>query len=101
MYSCVHCDQRMSAVVQVSLMSPHFRHTAPELQCDPDLALHTYAIRMIQQAHADAQETRGEYKFTRPCKAGISGCKNHATNINLAKGWGVCRRDVHRAAYPE
>ena len=92
-YSCVHCGQRMSAVVLVTRMSPHFRHTAPELQCDPVSALHTYALRMIQQAHSDAQETGSEYTLTRLCEGqappsswGIK-CSGYATEINLAEGW--------------
>ena len=92
-YSCVHCNQRMSAIVLVTHMSPHFRHTAPELQCDPDSALHTYAIKMIQQAHADAQEAGSEYTLSRLCNGEApqyswgTKCAGYATKVNLAKGW--------------
>ena len=87
-YSCVHCGQRMSAVVQVKSRSPHFRHTSQDVRCDPDAALHTYAIRMIQQGHASAIETAGKYALTRPCED--SDCQQrqvHATEINLAEDW--------------
>ena len=81
-YSCAHCDQPMSAVVLVKHKSPHFRHLqAP--YCNPDLALHSYAIKMIQQGHAEAQKSRGEYALTRRCES----CENYVTEVNLAEGW--------------
>ena len=87
-YSCVHCDQRMSAVVLVTRKTPHFRHTAPEVRCDPDAALHTYAIKMIQQAHADAQESEVEYMLMRPCReCEYLHCQNYATELDLAESW--------------
>ncbi len=86
-YSCVHCDQRMSAVVLVTHRTPHFRHIDPEIQCDPDSALHSYAIRMIQQAHATAQKTGSEYMLTRRGIKCESDCQNYVTEINLADGW--------------
>ena len=84
LYSCLHCGQRMSAVVLVTQKTPHFRHTAPETQCDPDDALHTYAIKMIQQAHAEAQENGVPYTLTRGCEKCGEG---YSTNIDLADGW--------------
>ena len=82
-YSCVHCKQRMSAVVLVTRKTPHFRHTKPAEKCDPDDALHTYAIRMIQQAHSKAVERGDPYMLTRPCKS----CLNLATEIDFADSW--------------
>ena len=82
-YSCVHCRQRMSAVVQVTKKTPHFRHTRPEERCDPADALHTYTIMMIQQAHSNAVTRDGTYMLMRPCER----CTNAATSINLARGW--------------
>ena len=87
-YSCVQCDQRMSAVVLVTRKTPHFRHTDPKIHCDPDAALHTYAIKMTQQAHADAQKCEVEYKFTRLCReCEYRHCLNYATEIDLSAGW--------------
>ena len=87
-YSCVHCDQRVSAVVLVTRKTPHFRHTDPEVRCDPDAALHTYAIKMIQQTHNVAQERGIQYMLTRPCReGGYRHCQNFATEIDLAEGW--------------
>lgn len=97
-YSCPHCGQRMSAVVQVTRQSPHFRHINPALPCDPDTALHTYAIRTIADAHAKARETGGEYLLTRLCsEKDILGCHNYAAKINLANGW-EC--DVEKSIVP-
>lgn len=73
----------MSAVVLVTRKTPHFRHTKPAEQCDPDDALHTYAIRMIQQAHSKAVERGDPYMLTRPCKS----CLNLATEIDFADSW--------------
>ena len=83
----------MSAVVLVTRKSPHFRHTAPDPQCDPVSALHTYAIRMIQQAHSDAQEIGSVYTLTRLCEGQAPPppwdikCSGYAMKINLANGW--------------
>ena len=82
-YSCVHCKQAMSAVVLVTRKAPHFRHTTPEYYCDPDNALHTYAVQLIQQAHDVAMSTGGKYMFLRPC----ANCKGVATEIDLADAW--------------
>ena len=83
---------------QVTRQSPHFRHINPALPCDPDAALHTYAIRTIADAHAKAGETGGEYQLTRLCsEKDISGCHNYATKINLAEGW-EC--DVEKSIVP-
>ena len=84
LYICLHCGQRMSAVVLVTQKTPHFRHTAPETQCDLDDALHTYAIKMIQQAHAEARENGVPYTLTRGCRKCGEG---YSTNIDLADGW--------------
>ena len=81
-YSCVHCRQAMSAVVLVTRRAPHFRHTNSD-HCDPDDALHTYAIQMIQQAHAAAVDAGRTYMLTRPC----ADCESLATEIDLTDGW--------------
>ena len=88
-YSCVQCNQRMSAVVRVSRITPHFRHTRLDLEihCDRDTALHFYAIKMIQQAHAKAQKTGSEYMMTRRGIRCESCGQNYATEVNLADGW--------------
>ena len=89
-YSCVHCSDRMSAVVRVTQQKPHFRHTK-SVVCDPDLVLHSTAIEIIRDAHNTAQSTNSPYLLTRPCKRNsdydVKGCPNNATEINLADGW--------------
>ncbi len=92
-YSCVHCKQAMSAVVLATRRAAHFRHTAPEGRCDPDDALHTFAIRMIQQAHDAAVASDGRYLFARSCVK----CKGLATEIDLADGW---KSDAEKSIVP-
>ena len=92
-YACVHCKQVMSAVVLVTRRTAHFRHTAPEDRCDPDDALHTFAIRMIQQAHDAAVASDGRYMFLRACVK----CKGLATEIDLADGW---KSDAEKSIVP-
>lgn len=91
-YSCVHCEERLSAVVRVTQRKPHFRHTKFST-CDPDSALHSTAIEIIRKAHNTAQSTNLPYLFTRPCAAtwiadyDLKCCPNNATEIDLADGW--------------
>ena len=82
-YSCVYCNSPMSAVVKVTKISPHFRHTQ-EVRCDADSALHTYAIKMIQQAHRRASATGASYMLLRKCATCGGG---HSVAIDLADGW--------------
>ena len=91
-YSCVHCGNRMSAVVQVTQRKPHFRHTKFST-CDPDSALHATAIEIIRNAQRKALSQREPYLLTRPCNSAwveeydLKHCPKNATEINLADGW--------------
>ena len=77
-YSCVGCGQRMSAVVQVTGKAPHFRHIGD--RCTPNNALHTTAIKLIQQKHGEAVSANDRYMLQRHCK-------RSDTEIDLADGW--------------
>ena len=91
-YSCVHCDDRLSAVVRVTQQKPHFRHTK-SLICDPDSVLHSTAIEIIRKAQNTAQSTNSPYLLTRPCEVAwgedydVKRCPNNATEIDLAYDW--------------
>lgn len=86
-YSCVHCSDRMSAVVRVTRRKPHFRHTK-SLICDPDSVLHSTAIEIIRNAHNTAQSANSPYLLTRPCEHyDVKRCSNNSTEIDLADGW--------------
>lgn len=91
-YVCVHCGDRMSAVVRVTQRKPHFRRTK-SLICDPDSVLHSTAIEIIRNAHNTALSTSSPYLLTRPCKVAWiedydqKSCPNNATEIDLADGW--------------
>lgn len=93
-YSCVHCGDRMSAVVRVTQRKPHFRHTKSST-CDPDSVLHSTAIEIIRKAHNSTQVNHTQYLLTRPCKTitftfveyDLKSCINMATKIDLADGW--------------
>ena len=91
-YTCVHCGNRMSAVVLVTQRKPHFRHTKSST-CDPDSALHATAIEIIRNAQRNAQSQREPYLLTRPCNSAwvedydLKHCPKNATEINLADDW--------------
>ena len=91
-YSCVHCGNRMSAVVLVTQRKPHFRHTKSST-CDPDSALHATAIEIIRNAQRKAQSQGNPYLLTRPCHStwgeyyNLRRCPQNATEIDLGDGW--------------
>ena len=91
-YTCVHCRNRMSAVILVKKRKPHFRHTKSST-CDPDSALHSTAIEIIRKAHNGAQAKHTQYLLTRPCETktfveyDLKSCINMATEIDFADGW--------------
>ena len=93
-YTCVHCGDRISAVVRVTQWKPHFRHTKSST-CDPDSALHSTAIEIIRKAHDETQSNQTPYLLTRPCetktfgeeKYDVRSCVNMATEIDLTNGW--------------
>ena len=91
-YTCVHCGDRMSAVVLVTQRKPHFRHTK-SATCDPDSALHSTAIEIIRNAHNEARLNQTSYLLTRACETkkfedyDVKSCPEMATEINLADGW--------------
>ena len=91
-YTCVHCGNRMSAVVLVTQRKPHFRHTKSST-CDPDSALHATAIEIIRNAQRKAQSQRNPYLLTRPCHStwgeyyNLRRCPQNATEIDLGDGW--------------
>lgn len=91
-YTCVHCRNRMSAVVLVNKRKPHFRHTKSST-CDPDSALHSTAIEIIRKAHKESQSDQTPYLLTRPCATktfeeyDVKSCVNTATEIDIADGW--------------
>ena len=69
-YSCVHCGDRLSAVVRVAKQKPHFRHTN-SMTCDPDSVLHSTAIEIIRTGHDAAQSKSTPYMLTRPCTSNV------------------------------
>ena len=91
-YTCVHCGNRMSAVVLVRQRKPHFRHTKSST-CDPDSALHATSIEIIRNAQRNAQSQREPFLLTRPCNSAwvedydLKHCPKNATEINLADDW--------------
>ena len=91
-YTCVHCRNRMSAVILVKKRKPHFRHTKSST-CDPDSALHSTAIEIIRKAHNGSQAKHTQYLLTRPCETktfveyDLKSCINMATEIDFADGW--------------
>lgn len=87
-YSCVHCGDRMNAVVQVTKKTPHFRHHPDTEPCDPDDYLHTAAIETVRQAHSDALKRDCTYKLTRHCW----NCEAFSTEIDLADEW-ICAKE--------
>ena len=91
-YTCVHCRNRMSAVVLVKKRNPHFRHTKSST-CDPDSALHSTAIEIIRKAHNESQSDQTPYLLTRSCETktfeeyDLRSCLNMATEIDVADAW--------------
>ena len=69
-YQCLNCKEAMADVVQVTWKVPHFRHIGTSISCEPDRALHTYAIEAIRQGHATATANKGHYWLARHCGCG-------------------------------